>query len=174
MRYPNWDNLLEKGQIKSVQVVSSMANLADDIEEFLKSLLRDNGLVELQRISLASQFGCAPSQINYVLATRFTPERGYLVESRRGGGGYLRVIRLNLESGDSLHDLIHQQIGNRVSQDEANGYIDRLREHGVILAREAGIMRAAVDRETLRLDLPLRDTLRANLLRAMILAILRC
>lgn len=149
-----------------------MANLADDIEEFLKSLLRDNGLVELQRVSLASQFGCVPSQINYVLATRFTPERGYLVESRRGGGGYLRVIRLNLESG-ALHELIHQQIGNCVSHDEANGYIDRLKEQGVILDREAGIMRAAVDRETLRLELPLRDALRANLLKSMILAILR-
>jgi transcriptional regulator CtsR len=153
--------------------VNRVANLADDIEGFLKSLLRENGLVELQRVSLALQFGCAPSQINYVLATRFTPERGYLVESRRGGGGYLRVIRLNLESGDSLHELIHQQIGSRLSQDEANGYIDRLREQGVILEREAGIMRAAVDRETLRLELPLRDTLRANLLKSMILAILR-
>lgn len=150
-----------------------MANLADDIEEFLKCLLRDNGLVEVQRISLASQFGCAPSQINYVLATRFTPERGYLVESRRGGGGYLRLIRLNLEAGDSLHELIHQQIGNQVSQDEANGYIARLQEQGIILEREAGIMRAAVDRETLRLELPLRDAVRANLLKSMILAILR-
>lgn len=151
-----------------------MANLADDIEEFLRSLVREAGTLEVQRATLASQFGCAPSQINYVLATRFTPERGYLVESRRGGGGYLRIIRLNLEAGDSLHDLVHQQIGQRLSQDEAEGYIDRLREQAIIQAREAAIMRAAIQRESIGLDLPLRDVVRANLLKAMIIATLRC
>ena len=150
-----------------------MANLADDIEEFLKNLVRDTGLVELQRAALAAQFGCAPSQINYVLATRFTPERGYVVESRRGGGGYLRIIRLNLDPGDALHFLLHQQIGLQVTQDEAMGYIDRLREHEVINDREGAVMRAAVHRETIGLDLPVRDIVRANLLKAMIIAVLR-
>jgi len=150
-----------------------MANLADDIEEFLKNLVRDTGVVEVQRAALAAQFGCAPSQINYVLATRFTPERGYLVESRRGGGGYLRIIRLNLDPGDSLHILLHQQIGPQVSQDEAMGYIDRLRDHDLICDREAAIMRAAVQRETIGLELPARDIVRANLLKAMIIAVLR-
>ncbi|HYG58005.1 MAG TPA: CtsR family transcriptional regulator, partial [Symbiobacteriaceae bacterium] len=76
-----------------------MANLADDIEQFLKHLMGDTGVAEVQRATLAAQFGCAPSQINYVMATRFTPERGYIVESRRGGGGYIRITRLNLEAG---------------------------------------------------------------------------
>jgi transcriptional regulator CtsR len=150
-----------------------MANLADDIEQYLKRHLERQPVIEVQRAVLAAQFGCAPSQINYVLATRFTPERGYLVESRRGGGGYIRIIRLNLEEGDALHVLINREIGDSLSQEEALGYICRLREQNIIDEREAAIMQAAVQRETIRLDLPLRDILRANLLKAMILAILR-
>lgn len=150
-----------------------MANMADDIESFLTSMLRATGMIEIQRASLAAQFGCAPSQINYVLATRFSPERGYLVESRRGGGGFMRIIRLNLGTGDGLHDLIHQQIGNQLSQEEAAGIIDRLMGEEIISRREADIMRAAVMRESLNLELPVRDVVRASLLKAMILAILR-
>lgn len=150
-----------------------MANLADDIEEFLKSMLRDGRVVEIQRAMLASQFGCAPSQINYVLATRFTPERGYVVESRRGGGGYLRIIRLNLEVGEALQRLVSQQIGPQLSQDEAQGYIQQLREQGIINDREAALMWAAIQREVIGLELPVRDLIRANLLKAMIVAILR-
>lgn len=153
--------------------VVSMANLADDIEQYLKQHLDRAPVIEVQRAMLAAHFGCAPSQINYVLATRFTPERGYLVESRRGGGGYIRVIRLNLEEGDGLHELLHQEIGDRLSQEEALGYICRLREQRVIDDRESAIMQAAINRETIRLDLPARDIIRANLLKAMILAILR-
>lgn len=153
--------------------MNPMANLADDIEQFLKQSMGDQGVIEVQRAMLAAHFGCAPSQINYVLATRFTPERGYLVESRRGGGGYIRITRLNLEAGDALHELVHQQIGLYVSQDEATGYIFRLHEQNIIDEREAAIMQAAIHRETIGLDLPVRDMVRANLLRAMILAILR-
>lgn len=150
-----------------------MANLADDIEHYLKRHLQESPVIEVQRVGLAAQFGCAPSQINYVLATRFTPERGYVVESRRGGGGYIRIIRLNLEEGDALHVLIHREIGDQLSQVEAEGYIDRLREQNIIDDREAAMMQAAVNRETIPLELPVRDIIRANLLKAMILSILR-
>lgn len=151
-----------------------MANLADFIEEYLKSLLQHQaGTVELQRSELAVRFGCAPSQINYVLATRFTPERGYLVESRRGGGGFIRIVRLNLDPDQDLHDLVHRVIASRLTQDEANGYIQRLQEEQVITEREAALMRAVVQRETINLEVPLRDAVRANLLKAMITALLR-
>jgi transcriptional regulator of stress and heat shock response len=150
-----------------------LANLADDIERFLKQLIGDSGMAEVQRATLAAQFGCAPSQINYVLATRFTSERGYLVESRRGGGGYIRLIRLNLTEGDDLHELIHQQLSPQLSQAEALGYILRLREQNIISEREAAVMHAAIHRESIGLDLPLRDIVRANILKAMLFAILR-
>ncbi|MCG0238248.1 MAG: CtsR family transcriptional regulator [Firmicutes bacterium] len=149
-----------------------MPNLSDYIEEYLKSLLRErDGVVEIQRSELAERFGCAPSQINYVLATRFTPEHGYLVESRRGGGGYIRIIRLNLGREDLLQWL-QGGIGDRLSQDEAEAMIRRLQEEGFITAREAILMAAAMRRDVLAVDLPLRDLIRANLFKAMLLALL--
>lgn len=150
-----------------------MANLADEIEQLLRHLIAGTGVAEVQRATIANHFGCAPSQINYVLSTRFTPERGYIVESRRGGGGYIRITRLNLEAGASLYALIHEQIGPQLSQAEALGYIDRLREQEIINEREAALMAAAIDREAISLELPVRDLIRANLLKAMILAILK-
>lgn len=170
----NMDRLVI-GKVKERQMPGGdcMANLADDIEQYLKEHLDRAPVIEVQRAILAARFGCAPSQINYVLATRFSPERGYLVESRRGGGGYIRIIRLNLEEGDALHELVHREIGDSLSQEEALGYISRLQEQKIIDDREAAVMAAAVHRETIRLDLPARDIIRANLLRAMILAILR-
>lgn len=150
-----------------------MANLTDFIERYLKQLLSQQSTVEIQRSELSNRFGCAPSQINYVLATRFTPERGYLVESRRGGGGFIRVIRLSLDPDEDLYALVLGAIGTQITQEEALGHIHRLRREELITEREAALMRAAVLRETISLGVPLRDTIRANLLRAMITAILR-
>ena len=71
-----------------------MAQLSDTIERFIKDLMSEDAHVELRRNELAQHFGCAPSQINYVLATRFSVDHGYLIESRRGGGGYVRIVRM--------------------------------------------------------------------------------
>ena len=76
--------------------------ISDTIAEFINELLRDESSTEVQRAELASRFNCVPSQINYVISTRFSPERGYIVESRRGGGGYIRIIRVMPEPGDVL------------------------------------------------------------------------
>jgi len=150
-----------------------MANLADEIERYLKEHLSRTEILEVRRAVLAALFDCAPSQINYVLTTRFTPERGYLVESRRGGGGYIRIIRLNIKNPEDLQDLIERQIGDALSQNEALDIIWRLREEGLIDDREAAIMQAAMRREVLGLELPYRDAVRASLLKAMLTAILR-
>ena len=91
-----------------------MARLSDMIEEFIKALLEEsNGQLELQRNELADYFECAPSQINYVLATRFSLDRGYYIESRRGGGGYIRIIRLDMDNNDYIMYLLRERIGNR-------------------------------------------------------------
>jgi transcriptional regulator CtsR len=150
-----------------------MANLADDIEQLLKHMIGSGGVIEIQRATVAAHFGCAPSQINYVLTTRFSSERGYLVESRRGGGGYIRITRLNLADGTALHALVHEQIGCQLSQEAAQGYIHSLLEQNIIDEREAALMKAAIDRDAIGLELPVRDVIRANLLKAMILTILR-
>ena len=142
--------------------------LADQIEAHLLRLLAADACVELQRTHLAHMFTCAPSQINYVLGTRFTAARGYLVESRRGGGGFIRLVRAPAEAGTTLAGL-----PAHISQTEAEHMIDRLADEGICTLSAAAVMRAAVDREAIGLPLPLRDEIRGRLLRAMIEACLR-
>lgn len=149
-----------------------MASLADEIERYLVYLLKrsQEGMVELRRADLAGRFECVPSQINYVLETRFSPERGYLVESRRGGGGFIRIIRVRYESPNHLLREILGAIGDQLDEQRALHCIQLLRERRVVSEREAEMMAAAVSRETLRLNLPARDRTRAGLLRAMVLS----
>jgi len=115
-----------------------MGNLADRIEEYLKMILDDaqEGYVVLQRGFLAEFFSCAPSQINYVLTTRFTAEKGYVVESRRGGGGYLRIIKLGLDPEGKFQRLMAELIGEEMSQTRAYNLIDRLLEEEILTERE--------------------------------------
>ena len=75
-------------------------------------------ILEVRRCDLAETFGCVPSQINYVLATRFTPEKGYLIESRRGGGGYIRITRAKVQHGLASPSAYYRQIGRRVERKE--------------------------------------------------------
>jgi transcriptional regulator CtsR len=121
-----------------------MSNLADRIEEYLKMILSEaeEGYVVLQRGFLANFFDCAPSQINYVLTTRFTTERGYLVESRRGGGGYLRIIRLGLDPEGKFQRLMAELIGDELSQERAANLIDRLEEEGIFTKRETVLIKS--------------------------------
>ena len=101
-----------------------MASLSDIIESFIKKMFKEmeEEVLEIQRNELANKFQCAPSQINYVLSTRFTLERGYYVESKRGGGGYVRITRLNIDD-DDLIKCILEDIGDSISQSSAMDYI---------------------------------------------------
>ncbi|MCL6451342.1 MAG: CtsR family transcriptional regulator [Acetobacteraceae bacterium] len=150
-----------------------MPSLSDCIEKYLQELLDQTleGALEIGRNRLAEQFRCAPSQINYVLEKRFTLERGYLVESRRGGGGYVRLVRLGAGPGEGLSDLVLRQVGQEIDQRRAEHVVLRLLEAGTVTPREARLMRAACRREVLGVDLPRRDALRARLLKAMVLAL---
>ncbi|PZN11478.1 MAG: transcriptional regulator [Bacillota bacterium] len=151
-----------------------MPSLSTLIEQYLKrELERAGGVLELQRSELAARFACAPSQINYVLETRFTPAAGYVIESRRGGRGFIRIVRLPVRSRRNLLALVQRWLGEMIDQDGAEALIARLEEEGVVSAREAALMRAAVHRDTLAVDLPWRDVVRARLLRAMILELLK-
>ena len=112
--------------------------LSDTIEKFIKSLMSEyEGKIELQRNELAQHFNCAPSQINYVLATRFTPDKGYLIESRRGGGGYIRVVRLKVDESEHLLKLVTTRIGQEISERDAMDVICRLVESDAISKRKA-------------------------------------
>lgn len=152
-----------------------MRNLSDQIEHYLIRLLQKSpdGIVVVQRNELAEVFQCAPSQINYVLSTRFTAERGYMIESRRGGGGFLRLVKLNLEDQDELMLIVSDLIGEEISQPQADGILTRLWEGNIISDRELALLKAIINRDTLRLDLPERDVLRARIMRTVLLTIIR-
>jgi transcriptional regulator CtsR len=153
--------------------VQSVTRLSDIIENFIKQALRDaEGVAEIQRNELASQFNCVPSQINYVIATRFTNDRGYYVESRRGGGGFIRISRVNV-SGDGRY-LMHivSSLGDSIGQQDAEAFINNFVDYEVIRPREANIMKAAVsDKNLMRVGQPDRDMLRADILKNMLIGL---
>ncbi|CAB1129995.1 transcriptional regulator of class III stress genes [Candidatus Hydrogenisulfobacillus filiaventi] len=149
-----------------------MARVSDAIEAYLRHELArsPDGVLVIQRAVLAERFDCVPSQITYVLMTRFTPERGYVVEGRRGGGGGIRLVQLKTSPADVLGSLAE---ADGIDQAAAEAVVARVTEAGYLTAREAHIIQAALDREVLAVQLPERDRLRARLLRAMLTEALR-
>ena len=151
-----------------------MARLSDIIEDFIKSLLQQSeGKLELQRNELAEYFECAPSQINYVLATRFSLDRGYHIESRRGGGGFIRIIQLDLDKDDYLLYLVNKRIGTSISQHETKDIVTNIMERGIITEREAAIIHDGLLDKVIAIPANLRGVIRANILKAMLVAVLR-
>lgn len=149
--------------------------LADRIENYIKLMLDSSrdGTIELQRQELALRFTCVPSQVTYVLSTRFTAERGYLVESRRGGGGYIRIARIPLSGENELKGWVQGALGDYISQDDAVELLNRLAEEGLLTRREERLLAAAINRQALALGLPQRDQVRASILKHVILTLMR-
>lgn len=147
-------------------------NLSDIIEEFIKELLEANNhkAVEIQRNILAQQFDCSPSQINYVLTTRFNNDRGYIVESRRGGGGYIRIFKVNTSMEDDLERILNESIGDNITLNKANDLLHALFNKEVISQRELKIMQSVLsDRALSQVIYDERNKIRADLLKEMIL-----
>lgn len=152
---------------RSKRQVTFMASLADLIEAYIQRLVEaGEGVAEIQRALLAERFRCAPSQISYVISSRFSPERGYIIESRRGGGGYIRLIKVELDDED-LQEMIND-IGSHLSQSEAYDYLERLYNEGFMDEKTYQVMKAATSRKSLALVLPDRDMIRANVFKAML------
>lgn len=151
-----------------------MARLSDLIEDFIKQMLADSDedILEIQRNELANSFKCAPSQINYVLTTRFTVDKGYYVESRRGGGGCIKIKRANIDKNDYIRKSIWDNIGDKISQQDARDYIELFLERSFITEREAKLMDVVTSDKTLGLDSKTRDSLRSNLLKTMLIALI--
>ncbi|APC46782.1 CtsR family transcriptional regulator [Virgibacillus halodenitrificans] len=147
-----------------------MSNISDIIEQHLKKILQAKGqdVIEIKRSEVADQFQCVPSQINYVINTRFTVEKGYIVESKRGGGGYIRIMRVKHQDKSELIDEIIEMINPTVTQQAAVDVLERLLEEDLITTREAKLILSAIGRNTLAFQLPLRDEVRARLLTAML------
>ena len=151
-----------------------MARLSDIIEAFIKQMIADtDGTIEIQRNELANQFNCVPSQINYVIDTRFTVDRGYYVESRRGGGGHVKIRRISINRPGNYLMHIISSMGNSISQQSAEVFINNFVDYDVISEREGFVMKAAVSDKVLGgLQMPDRDILRAVLLKNMIISLL--
>lgn len=135
--------------------------LSNIIEEFIKEMLEQSDIIELQRNELANKFNCVPSQINYVISTRFSPERGYSVESRRGGGGYIKITRAHTEAEDYILKLM-RLVGESLSQQDMMGIVQNLFDVELIGKREAKIIISALGDNSLLVKQPERDAVRAK------------
>lgn len=149
-----------------------MGNLADFIEQYLTNILAQQSKVELKRQELAKMFRCAPSQINYVLETRFTFERGYLVESKRGEGGYIRIMQIPWQVEGSLPQLVETVIPGKVSLAETGTVLGELVRRGLLELEEAQLCLEVIRRSLQTLPAEQADFIRAKFIKAAVLLIL--
>ncbi len=152
-----------------------MAGLSNEIERLIHELLKqtENGVLEIGRNDLAQQFGCAPSQINYVLTTRFTPYKGYTIESRRGGAGYIRIVKVSMESEETLSDIIQNTIGEQITKDKALHIIKKLVNEKIATKKEGMLMVQAMEDACLTRVKEDRNAVRADILRNMLMVYFR-
>ena len=146
-------------------------NLSNLITQMITEILENNEYTDIRRNELAQTIGCVPSQINYVIASRFTPEHGYLVESRRGGGGYIRIYRSYAQPGDMLLAAI-SAAGDTLDEAACRSHILSLVSVKAITADQARLIAAACTGSFYRaLDLMSRDTFRAAVFKQMLSAV---
>lgn len=144
-------------------------SMSDMIEDYLKEILDQTPEIEIKRSDIANQFDVVPSQINYVIKTRFTIQNGYLVRSKRGGGGYIRIEQINELDNVDLIEMLLSSIGTSPTEREASNIINTLYNADLITQREGNIMMVAISRQTLSVDnRQAEDILRANVLSAML------
>jgi transcriptional regulator CtsR len=148
--------------------------LSDSISEIIQQLITEtSGIAEIQRNELASKLGCVPSQINYVITSRFTPEQGYIVESRRGGGGYIRITKIKYDYSQMLMHIINN-IGTELGPESARMFIANINNNGLI-SKEAAILISAALSDSAYRDIPheLRDRLRAAIFKQMLVNLMK-
>ncbi len=139
-----------------------MANISDIIEQFILKTLGDDDSVDISRNELASFFSCAPSQINYVLETRFTIDKGFVKESRRGGGGFIKISKINLNDDDYVSNLILESVGDELSQKRLSQILDKLCHEKIVSLKEKEIIFSALSDSSLAMPFTIRDNIRAK------------
>ena len=143
--------------------------VSDIIEEFIKDLFNDeNEAIEIQRNELAEYFNCVPSQINYVISTRFKPSQGYYVESRRGGGGHITIRKVNNTKEDYIMHIINN-IGKEVTSNEVDILISDFLSYDIINGKEAKLLKVATSDNVLQLSKEVKDKVRARILKNMLI-----
>ena len=142
-------------------------NTSDLIESYIKKILEENEMIEIRRIEMADLFNCVPSQINYVINTRFTIQRGYLVESKRGGGGYNRMAKVRISDKRHMLDQINQLFDETISEKDSFSIIQKLYEDKMITKKEGNLMLSAIAKSTLNYS-DLEGHIRARILRSFL------
>lgn len=150
-----------------------MARISDIIADFINCMIDDKNDKEviIQRNELADKFNCAPSQINYVLTTRFTIEKGYVIESRRGGGGYIVIKKIDYDSKSKRVELLNKAIGNSLTYNAALSIIEHLYTSNLITRNEFELIKISINDRTLSAS-ENKNIIRAEILKGMITVIL--
>lgn len=149
-----------------------MAKLSDEIEKFILDNFADD-FIDISRNDLAEFFSCAPSQINYVLSTRFNSAHGFMTESRRGGGGYIRLIRLNIDDNLYLSHIIENVIGTELAYNDFLGLIKELERKGVISQSQLDILNSSCNPKALSSPFKIEDRLRANITKSVLTKLMK-
>jgi len=144
--------------------------LSDTIENIINEMLKDNeGLAEFKRGDIAAKFGCVPSQINYVITSRFTPEKGYIVESRRGGGGFIKIKQIKFDKASYIMHFINA-VGETIDYDTTKVFLSNLYNHNIISQREMRMILNITSDNILPPNA--RDSLRSAILKNAVLALI--
>ena len=147
--------------------------LSDHIARLIEEMLEEGGgSAEVRRNDLAARIGCVPSQINYVITSRFTPERGYSIESRRGGGGYIRIVRVPMTKNEYLMHVFHS-VGDSLNESESRAFLRNLLEQGILTEREARLCAQMMSQAAIE-ECPQekRDGMRADMMRHVLMLLM--
>lgn len=152
--------------------MSTNKTISDIIEEFIMSSLDDDDFIELSRNDLAKFFSCVPSQINYVLNTRFTVNRGFVVESQRGGGGYIKLMRVQDNDSNFLKNAL--EICNQpLNVIQAQQLIKNMQERKLLTCKEAEIIKSSITGKALNNPINMENVLRANIMKQIVLSLMK-
>ena len=146
--------------------------MSDLVAQYIMNMLEaQDGSAEIKRNELAGSLGCVPSQINYVITSRFTPEQGYIVESRRGGGGYIRICRVNMDKGTAIMHIVNS-VGKTLDRATAEAMLNNMLQRELMELQTAKVIAAALSDRTLSgIEPDKRDRLRADLFKNMIITL---
>lgn len=150
-----------------------MANISEQIEKFIIATLGDNDSIDITRNSLAEYFSCVPSQINYVLETRFTVDRGFVVESKRGGGGFVKISKIKTNDSNSyLNNLFVESIGDELSEKRFSQILDKLVSENIMSEKERILIEASLSDDSLSMPFTIRDKVRAKAFKNVIIKLM--
>ena len=151
-----------------------MSNISETIEKFILSSIGENDSVEISRNSLAEYFSCAPSQINYVLDTRFTVDRGFAKESKRGGGGFIKISKLNTDDKNQyMNNLVIESIGDELSMKRFSQILSKLISEEILSENEGKIIRIALSDDSLSMPFAIKDRVRAKAFKNILISLMK-